>query len=140
VSLRSASTISLSAGQRFRIVEDDTIEDGPYRVHTVEYWYLFSLEDGRDILAYHWTPELSDRQRESGQRAYPHIHIGPALLASDSPIFPTTLHKKHVPSGRVSIESVVRFAIEELGVSPILPNWDDILTRNQSQFDQYRRR
>lgn len=137
VQLRPSPAISLSAGQRFRIVEENAVEDGPYRVHTVEYWYLFSLDDGREMLTYHWTPEV---QPDSGQKTYPHIHIGPALLAPDVPIFPETFHKKHVPSGRVSIESVVRFAIEDLGVSPLKSDWSDILDRGQGRFDQHRRR
>lgn len=137
VPLRSSPAIFLSAGQRFRIVEDEIIDDGPYRVHTVEYWYLFALDDDREMLTFHWTPEV---QPKSGQKTYPHIHVGEALLAPDTPIFPTTFHKKHVPSGRVSVESIVRFAIEELGVSPLKPDWSEILDRGQARFDQYRRR
>lgn len=137
VQLRSSPAIYLSAGQHFRIVEDEAVEDGPYRVHTVEYWYLFSLDDGREMLTYHWTPEAVGSGQ---QKTYPHIHIGPALLAVDSPIFPTTFHKKHVPSGRVSVEGVVRFAIEELGVSPLKSDWSDILNHGQARFDQFRRR
>lgn len=135
VQLRSSPAISLSAGQRFRIVRDDDLERGPYRVHTVEYWYLSAADDDREMLTFHWTPEAVGR----GQKTYPHMHVGPALLAADSPIFPTTFHKKHVPSGRISIESVARFAIEELSVSPLKLDWSDILDHRQGEFDQYRR-
>lgn len=129
--LRSSPPLSLSAGQRFRIVHDDVIEDGPYRVQLVEYWYLLSTDDDREILAFHWTPEATDRR----QKTYPHIHIGTALL-KDSSNFLTTFHKKHVPTGHVSIESIVRFAIEELGVVPLRPDWSAILDRGQRRFDR----
>ncbi len=60
VQLRSSPAISLSAGQRFRIVRDDDLERGPYRVHTVEYWYLFAADDDREMLTFHWTPAFFD--------------------------------------------------------------------------------
>lgn len=128
--LRSSPPLSLSAGQRVRIVLDDLIEDGPYRVQPVEYWSLLSTDDGREILAFHWTPEATD----SRQKTYPHIHIGTALLKDSS--IPPAFHKKHVPTGHVSIESIVRFAIEELGVVPLRPDWSAIRDRGQRRFDR----
>ncbi|MDQ3693418.1 MAG: hypothetical protein M3464_07305 [Chloroflexota bacterium] len=63
------------------------------------------------------------------------MHIGAAMLSATAPVFPQTFHKKHLPTGRVSIQSVVRFAIEELGVPPLRRNWRDILDRGQQQFE-----
>lgn len=135
--LRTASppVVHLSFSQRFKIVQDDAIEDGPYRVHTQEYWYQFELDDGVELLAFHWTPETGDAR----QKRYPHLHVGAALLLPDTPILPGQLHKRHIPTGRVSVESVVRFAIEELGVQPIVSDWSDVLDQGQAQFDAFRR-
>lgn len=124
-----------SLGQRFEIVRDDDIEDGPYRVHTREYWYRFELDDDVELLAFHWTPEAQDDR----QRRYPHLHIGSSVLKPDTPILPGELHKRHIPTGRVSVESVIRFAIEELGVHPLIQDWRDVLDQGQAQFDGYRR-
>jgi hypothetical protein len=136
--LRTASppAVYLSLGQRFVVVQDEAIEDGPFRVHTLEYWYQFSLTDGVELLTFHWTPETANRQ----ERRYPHLHIGSGLLATPTPILPGVLHKRHIPTGRVSIESIVRFAIEELGVESLIPNWSDVLDQGQAQFDHYRRK
>lgn len=129
--------VYLSLGQRFRVVRDDAIlpPDGPHRVHTLEYWYQFSLDDERELFAFHWTPETT----VAGQRSYPHLHIGTAVLATDPPILPGQLHKRHIPTGRVTVESIVRFAIEELGVTPRIDTWREVLEAGQRQFDQYRR-
>lgn len=127
--------IQLSFGQRFEIVRGESIPDGPYRVHTREYWYQFSLEDDRELFAFHWTPDTTDPR----QRRHPHLHVGAALLLPESPIFPGALNKRHIPTGRVSIESIVRFAIEELGVEPLIETWRDVLDRGEQQFNAYRR-
>jgi len=127
--------VYLSLGQRFEIVRDDAVTDGPYRVHTREYWYQFSLEDGRELFAFHWTPDAAD----SRQRRYPHLHVGVALLLPETPILSGVLHKRHIPTGRISIENIVRFAIEELGAEPLIDTWHDVLDQGQQQFNSYRR-
>jgi len=137
--LRAATppAVYLSLGQRFEIVRDDALPapEGPHRVHTREYWYQFSLEDDRELFAFHWTPKTTDAR----QRRYPHLHVGSPLLAAEPPILPGQLHKLHLPTGRVSVESIVRFAIEELGVTPLIESWRDVLDVGQRQFDQHRR-
>lgn len=133
--LRSSPVIHLAAGQRFRVIRDGADSQEPYRIRTVEHWYQFLLDDEVELLAYHWTPEAS----ASGQTTYPHLHIGAAMLSATAPVFPGTFHKKHLPTGRVAIESVVRFAIEELGVAPLRRNWRAILERGQRAFDDGRR-
>ncbi len=95
----------------------------------------FELEDEAELLAFNWTPETQNSQ----EKRYPHLHIGVALLTADTPILAGVLHKRHVPTGRVSIESIVRFAIEELGTQPLIPNWNDVLDQGQRRFDRYRR-
>jgi hypothetical protein len=39
------------------------------------------------------------------------------------------LHKLHPPTGYVTLSSVVRFLIEDLGVLPRRPNWQAVLDR-----------
>lgn len=88
-------------------------------------------EGGRDGLV-----EVGPGPRpDPAQERHPHLHIGAAMLSPRTPMFPGAFHKKHVPTDRVSIERVVRFAIEELDVPPLRRNWSDILDRGQRRFD-----
>lgn len=129
--LRVAPTISLSLGQKFRVVQEVAAPQWHYRVQTTEYWYQLATDGGVEIVAFHWTPEAT----EVGQRAYPHLHLGPAMLSRTAPIFPGTFHKKHLPTGRVSVGGIVRFAIEELGVPPLRPDWSTILGAGSDRSD-----
>lgn len=133
--LRTNPYIALRAAQRFRIMEDDEIADGPYRVETVAYFYAFETEARQEILNFQWTPEAT----QPGQKTFPHVHIGRGLLEGKARLFPETFHKKHVPTGRVPFESIIRFAIEELEVPPLRDDWSDVLARGQVQFDGERR-
>ena len=62
----------------------------------------------------------------------PHLHVtsqaGTAAIT----------RKQHIPTGRVSLESVVRFAIAELGVRPIRDDWGRVLDAGQAAFDARR--
>ncbi len=120
----------------FKIIRDDHLENGPYKVTTLQYEYQFATPDGDNLLTFHWTPET----KESSQKTYHHMHIGSKLLAKDTPILPGSLNKAHIPTGRVSIESVVRFAIEELGVKPLRNGWQKDLDRSESTFRFWSRR
>ena len=46
-------------------------------------------------------------------------------------------NKLHVPTGRVSVERVIRSAIE-LGVEPIDDEWDKRLDESEGPFMRYR--
>ena len=98
---------------------------GVWRVHTTGYSYELQLADGREIVAYHYDP--SGRSRV----LTPHLHVRGLTT-------PLALGSAHFPTGRVPIEAVVRFAIEELGVSPRRPDWQDVLARGEEQFRRQR--
>jgi hypothetical protein len=62
---------------------------------------------------------------------HPHLHIhqpGAAGLP----------RKAHYPSNRVSLESVIRTCISELGAAPLREDWDSILALNEGKFLPYR--
>lgn len=136
LALRTNPYIALSAGQWFRVVQDDAIGYGPFRVHTVGYFYAFSTDAEQEVLNFQWTPEAT----QPGQKRFPHVHVGRGLLGGNAQLFPETFHKKHIPTGRVSFESIIRFAIEELDVPPLRDDWSTVLERGQAEFDRYRRR
>jgi hypothetical protein len=103
-------------------------------VKTTSYTYGFTqkLRDGAEVelLHFHW-----ERER-STQNPYPlgHLHIGPGLLAHPTPIRAGDFHNAHIPTGRVSFESVVRFAIIELGVEPLREDWESALKKTEDAF------
>lgn len=138
VMLKGVKGLTFSAGQTFRIVpaSDDR---SPFNVQTVEYAYVFEITtvDARhEILAFHWTPE----EQGKGYRTYPHLHIGSAMIAPSAPLLPRRFNKLHIPTSRVALESVVRFAIEEIGVTPRAKDWSRILDRTQEAFETGRTR
>ena len=96
-----------------------------WRVRTAG--WIYKLADSRDelIAAFHWHPE------NSGRVARPHVHVH-----GDHDI--VDLHKLHFPTGRVSIESVIRFVIEDLDVVPRRSDWERVLDGHEEVFRQER--
>jgi hypothetical protein len=85
---------------------------------TIAGWVYDVLDrNGRPILAFHWHP------LDSGRVTWPHLH---AYGAHDS----VDMHKLHPPTGHVTLSSVVRFLIEDLGVLPRQPSWPAVLERH----------
>lgn len=99
-----------------------------WRVSTALYVYEVRTPDGERVIAYHWHPLLEQREHPY---PFPHLHIGdqagPSLLA-----------KRHLPTGRVSLEAVVRFLVDELAVEPIRPDWAAVLTSTEAEFHRRR--
>jgi hypothetical protein len=65
----------------------------------------------------------------------PHIHIGHAN--KNAAVGP----KLHVPSGRVAIEDVVTYIIDELGVQPCgaaAKNWRTLVQSTKRLFVEYK--
>lgn len=90
--------------------------EGDWQIIITGYHYSFKLNEGQELLAYHWHPE-------PGQLvAYPHLHI-----EAGSGISFENLHKTHLPTGVVSPEKVILSAIEGLCVEPAREDWRSIL-------------
>lgn len=85
-----------------------------WEAHTDAYSYQFYAPGDREIVAFHWHPG------RGGHHA-PHAHF---RQLND----PIPMGKCHVPTGRISLPSVVRFLIEELAVEPLRPDWSAVLT------------
>lgn len=106
---------SLHFAMSYRVVEADG-DRGPFKVTTLE--YVFTLLHGREkVVGWHWHPITTP------ERPSPHVH------AYDSP-----MEKLHLPSGRVAVEHVALFAIDDLGAELHEPERDrktivDVLDR-----------
>jgi hypothetical protein len=101
---------------------------GPWTTTTTE--YIYEVSDERDdlIAAWHWHPESG---RAGDEAPGPHIHA-----YGDRETL--TLHKLHLPTGRVSLEALVRFLIEDFGVIPRRGDWRTVLSRHEETFRQLR--
>lgn len=113
------SHVSLVIGHQFRVVQDD---DGPgWHVSTAGYEYYLQDDDGHELIGWHWHPE--------SRITYPHLHVPAGHV-----------HRKmHVPTGRVSIEAVIRLLINDLGVPTLRADHEKILDEAEASFIRYRR-
>ena len=93
---------------------------------TRAYAYELQTVSGESVLSYHWHP--SPRVPE------PHTHLGRTQLAPDAVLS----QKAHQPTGRVSLESVIRACITEYNVRPLRDDWDKTLALREGDFQLYR--
>jgi len=77
-------------------------------------------------LSYHWHPN----PKVPG----PHAHLGHTQLADHAVLS----QKAHYPTGRVSLESVVRACITEYGVTALNDDWDKALALREGDFLRHR--
>lgn len=112
------SHASLVIGHQFRVVPD---EDLGWHVSTRQYEYYIQDDEERELIAWHWHPE--------SKITYPHLHVPAGQIH----------HKMHIPTGRVSIEAVIRLLITEFGVPPIRHDWEVVLEEAEANFIRYRR-
>jgi hypothetical protein len=75
---------------------------GPFRMTTMRYDYELS-ERGDVMFGWHWHPE----SKRSTVR-WPHLHLPPG----------SAYRSKHVPTGRVALEDVLLFAINDMNAEP----------------------
>ena len=118
--------LMLRAQMKYEIIR--TKESGrlPWRVTTHAYAYELQTASGESVLSYHWHP--SPRVPE------PHTHLGHTQLAPDAVLS----QKAHQPTGRVSLESVIRACITEYNVRPLRDDWDKTLALREGDFQLYR--
>lgn len=125
--LRGPDNLLLMVTHRYRLVQGAEARTG-WRVNTAEYIYTLLDLDERPLLAWHWHPQTG---RGPHRITYPHLHVyGQTTLP--------TLPDRHPPTGRVSLEAVIRFVIDELGVEPRRPDWRAILDETEAVFKRDR--
>lgn len=118
--LRSASlrSVQLILRQQFRVVRESRAS---YHISTAAYFYRLNDSAGRELAAWHWHP---------GQRVdYPHAHVDCNMLTSAA----------HLPTSRVSIESVLRLLLDDLGVPAKRADYAQVLDEAERPFIQHRR-
>ncbi len=121
---RLDDVINLQLRQQFRIVKDDKAPRARlWRASTVAYFYQLDDSAGRELAAWHWHPGTG--------AAFPHIHVASGPIEK----------QVHLPTGRVSIESILRLLLDELEVPPVRAHAGDygrILDKAEGDFIEHR--
>lgn len=98
---------------------------GERKVVTDEYAHTLSRDEllAEEILSWHWQP---------GSRVDPHLHVGPVPGGPPK--------RRHIPSGRIAFEQVLKYAIEEEDVRPCLAKAAALARINESlrRFEVFR--
>lgn len=122
-------TLLLSLRHQYRFVHvPEDVERGPWAVTTLGYSYELLDKNEQRVVAYHWHPDPSI---PATYPAFPHLHIGRLFahpgLPADFRVHASALVRAHLPTDRISIESILRLAIRELGVEPLNERWERVL-------------
>jgi len=108
-------------------------ESKHWRMTTREYIYLLVTKDVE--VAWHWHPLTSPRGGDPSTRPHSHIQL-PEGTASEKARKAIT--RLHIPSGRVTVEQVVRYIIEECEVKPLHDDWDQMLSAGHDLHVEHR--
>jgi hypothetical protein len=116
--------IQLVLGHQFKMVKDGMRS---WHVSTVAYRY--HLLDGNDheLAAWHWHPDTSPTPEDR-----PHLHVRGAAIE----------RRVHLPTGRISLEAIIRLLLTDLGVSPTRDHETDfleVLRASEEPFIKHRR-
>jgi hypothetical protein len=111
--------IQLVLSHRFRTAADET---GEWHVSTIGYEYRLTRDTGQELIAWHWHPAPLPGPD------FPHLHAAG-----------TALGHAHLPTGRVSMESVLRLLIDDLGVPARRADYADVLATAERAFIEHRR-
>ncbi len=96
---------------------------GLWEAAVAAYSYLLNDRDHKEILAYHWHPDT----RNSVD--FPHMHLGAGTGMARRELF-----RAHLPTGRITLEDMVRLTIIEFGVQPYRDDWREVLAANEGQL------
>jgi hypothetical protein len=96
-------------------------------VTITSYHYTLEEANGSEIISFQWHPT------GSGALPYPHVHLGHAAAVGRA-----ELEDAHIPTGRVALEQVLRFAIEAFKLRPRRSDWRDVLFGTRRRFEQWR--
>lgn len=112
VPLRGDEALLLDVQQKLLVGSMQEYESSPL-VIAYTYRLLLRTDERRsEVVAFHWTPDSPPPQPR-----HPHLHVG-SLVTSGSPFRGGDFNKLHIPTGPLSLEAILLFAVEELGVEP----------------------
>ncbi len=110
--------LHLRLRQQFRLVQEG---QSSWHVSTAAYSYRLDDGAGGELAAWHWHP--------TSRVDYPHVHVAAGPIGG----------RVHLPTGRVSIESVLRLLLTDLGVPERRADFLDVLAEAEGPFIKHRR-
>lgn len=129
VPLRGENRLHFSAALQYEIVKTDDPDRGPWKVSTKKYMYHVVTGDMTEVILFHWHPEVPP-----GPQRGPHLHFGSSQLTRSAVVS----HRTHVPTGRVSLESVIELLITDFNVVPRRADWKETLDESRQRFHDWR--
>jgi hypothetical protein len=118
------SALSLYVEQQYQVVEAPD-EQGPWKIATRAYRYRIDSAAGAELILWHWHPR--DREGRPHRRPRPHLHAQVGELRG-----------RHLLTGRVSLEAVIRVLLDEFDVRPRRDDWRSVLDASEAAFEQWR--
>lgn len=134
LSVNSGSAMKIDKGLtfdvrlRYEIIRTSQSEIHPFRVTTRAYLHAVAAAGGNELITAHWHPT------GASSITGPHYHMGVAALAPDGVFTP----RAHIPSPRVSVETMVRLCIEQFGCQAVRDDWREVLDRCEDNFTKHR--
>jgi hypothetical protein len=129
---KDGSRLYLELVQHIEIAKVATEKGDRYRVSTLRYIYGIWESADKCLLSWHYHPDLDV--------PFPHMHVYDRKTEEEKKAGQkaSILHGLHIPSGRVSLENVIQFAIIELGVLPDKKreaDWQQVLKETSARFE-----
>jgi len=131
VHLGGEQNVKLHVSQHVVFVDSDDPKK-PLRMSTRGYMYLLATD--RVMINWHWHPKTS-ASRNVDPSIRPHVHTTHLEIDTGKQ---SKIARLHVPTGRVAIEQVVRYAIEELGVKALNDDWNKLITESEALHIRHR--
>lgn len=130
---KDGSKLYLEIDQHIEVLKVPTEKGYMFRVSTLRYIYAIWETPDVPLIGWHYHPDM--------EVSFPHVHIYDRTTEGEKAAGqkPHIVHKLHIPSGRVSLEEVIRFAVLELGVLPDKKqekDWQDILSDTERRFEE----
>lgn len=119
----NGTSFGLYFAQTFSVIRGSS----GWKVRTEAYVYKLLASGTHPHIQYHWHPDGDYLKKR------PHIHFN-----ARSGVLKRSVSKYHFPTGRMSIEELIRFLIEEEQATPTRSDWSEVLQRNLECFEAYR--
>ena len=132
VQLKGRFRLTMAIALKYSVVAHEKAEGG-WKVRTAKYIYEITDSQGGPLFDFHWHPDGESRVTT------PHMHIRPSIkVAAEIVDLYRAVTKAHIPTGRISLEDVLRFLVDELDVEPLRADWETVLSGTDERYRLWR--
>jgi hypothetical protein len=115
-------------------VDVSRVENGQYRLKTVEYVYRIQSSPSIADEAFVRFEYVGPKKDPNFKYCRNHVQFHRDYRNTVEPFSPCDFH---IPTGWVTIEHVIKFLITDLKVPPLIHNWRQILNESEKQFREW---